>query len=129
MAKIKYNIEKIKELESNKYVKSCTNKNINFTKEFKVKVLELSKEWIFYKEIFKLLWFPEYIYSSRIPKLSLDRWKSNINKKWIIEEDKWRKKKEIIDFDKMSLKEQNEYLKTKLAYLEELNRLMNWNYP
>jgi hypothetical protein len=34
----------IKELESNKYVKSCTNKNINFTKDFKIKVLELDRQ-------------------------------------------------------------------------------------
>ena len=129
MAKIKYNNEQIKELGNNKYVKSCTNKNVNFTKKFKVKVLELDKQWMFHREIFKLLWFPEYIFNSRIPKLSLDRWKVNINKKWIIEENKWRKKKEIIDFDKMTLEEQNEYLKTKVAYLEELNKLIDWGYP
>jgi len=129
MAEIKYNNEQIKELENIKYVKSCTNKNINFTKEFKTKVLEIDKQWLFYREIFKLLWFPEYIFNSRIPKLSLDRWKLNINKKWVIEDNKWRKKKEYFDVSKMSKDEYIEYLEAKLALTEELKRLENRNYP
>lgn len=129
MAEIKYSKEQIEELLKNKYVKSCTSKNVNFTKEFKIKVLELDKKWLFYREIFKLLWFPEYIFNSRIPKLSLDRWKVNINKKWVIEEKKWRKKKEYFDVSKMSKDEYIEYLEAKLALTEELKRLENRNYP
>jgi len=129
MIKIKYNKEQIKELKSNSNVKNCTQKHIVFTKKFKIKVIELSKQYISPKEIFKQFWFPEYVIFSRIPSLSVDRWKRNINKKWIIEENKWRKNKEIIDFDKMSLKEQNEYLKTKVLFLEELNNLLKSDYP
>jgi len=129
MREIKYKNEQIKELENNKYVKSCTNKNINFTKEFKIKVLELDKQWIFHRKIFKTLWFPEYIFNSRIPKLSLDRWKININKKWVIEENKGRKKKEYFDISKMNKDEYIEYLEAKLALTEELKRLDSRNYP
>jgi hypothetical protein len=40
MAEIKYNTKQIEELLNNKYVKSCTNKNISFTKECKIEVLK-----------------------------------------------------------------------------------------
>ena len=129
MWEIKYNNEQIKELESNKYVKSCTNKNINFTKECKIKVLELNKKWIFTKEIFQSLWFPEYVINSKIPSKSLDRWKRNIKIKWLIEENKWRKKKEKFDVSKMSKDEYIEYLETENAILKELKKLIDWEYP
>ncbi len=129
MWEIKYNNEQIKELESNKYVKSCTNKNINFTKECKIKVLELNKKWIFTKEIFQSLWFPEYVFNSKIPSKSLDRWKRNIKIKWLIEENKWRKKKEKFDVSKMSKDEYIEYLETENAILKELKKLIDWEYP
>lgn len=129
MRKIKYTQEQINELLKNKYVKSCTSKNITFTKELKEEALELEYKWIFRKEIFKNLWFPEYVYNSMIPTKSIDRWKRNLNKKWIIEESKWRKKKEKIDFNNMTLEEENEYLKAENAYLKELKKLIEWNYP
>lgn len=129
MWEIKYNNEQIKELKSNKYVKSCTNKNINFTKECKIKVLELNKKWIFIKEIFQSLWFPEYVFNSKIPSKSLDRWKRNIKIKWLIEENKWRKKKEKFDVSKMSKDEYIEYLETENAILKELKKLIDWEYP
>jgi len=129
MTQIKYTESQIEELKYNLNVKNCTSKHIVFTKEFKIEALELSKKYISSKEIFKQFWFPEYIIFSRVPELSINRWKRNVNKKWIIEENKWRKKKEIIDFDKMSLKEQNEYLKTKVLFLEELNNVLKSDYP
>lgn len=129
MREIKYNNEQIKELESNKYVKSCTNKNINFTKECKLVVLELNQKWLFTKKIFEKLWFPEYVINSKIPSKSLDRWKRNIKRKWLIEENKWRKKKEYFDLTKMSKDEELEYLRAKVAILEELKKLVDWDYP
>jgi hypothetical protein len=129
MTQIKYTEEQIKELKWNLNVKNCTSKHIIFTKEFKIKAVELSKKYFSPKEIFKQFWFPEYVIFSRVPALSIDRWKRNLNKKWIIEENKWRKKNEIIDFDQMSLKEQNEYLKTKVLFLEELNNVLKSDHP
>ena len=129
MREIQYTKGQITELENNQYVKSCTNKNINFTKECKLKVLELNKKWIFIKEIFEKLWFPEYIINSNIPSKSVDRWKRNMNIKWIIEEKKWRKKKEKFDLSKMTKNEELEYLRAKVAYLEELKKLVDWDYP
>lgn len=129
MREIKYTEEQITELLKNKYVKSCTSKNITFTKECKISALELEKQLVFRKEIFKMLWFPEYVFNSEIPTKSIDRWKRNIDKKWIIEENKWRPKKEKIDFNNMTLKQENEYLKAENAYLKELKKLLNWNYP
>jgi len=128
MTKIKYNEEQIKELKNNPYVKNCTTKSLIFTKDCKLKALELDKKWIFYKEIFKELWFPKYIINSKIPKNSIFRWRRNISFKWKIEETKWRKKKEYIDTTKMTKNEYIEYLEAKLALMEELERLSNSGY-
>lgn len=124
MAEVKYNSEQIAELLANKYVKSCTSKNISFTKECKIEVIKQWKKWIFYREIFKNLWFPEYIINSKIPERSYNRWKRN-NKKWEIEMKKWRPKKEKIDFNNMTLEQENEYLKAKLAYYQEIKKYLD----
>lgn len=118
MALIKYNEIQIEELKRNKYVKSVTNKNINFTLKCKLEVIRLSKKWMFYRDIFKKLWFPEYVVKSKVPERNYNRWKTkNIN--WNIEDKKWRPKKEEIDFDNMTLEQENEYLRAKLALYEE----------
>ncbi len=62
MAWVKYNETQMKELKSNKYVKNVTNKSIIFTLKCKLEVLKYSKKWLFYKDIFKKLWFSK-IYS------------------------------------------------------------------
>ena len=129
MAEIKYNDKQIKELLKNKYVKNCTNKNITFTKEFKLELIKQSNKWFFYKDIFKKFWFPKYIINSEIPRNSLNRWNKNINIKWVIEENKWRKKKEYFDTSKMTKDEYIEYLEAKIALIEELNKVDFWKYP
>lgn len=127
MADIKYNASQIKELKINKYVKNVTEKNIIFTIECKNEVLRLSEKWIFYTEVFRKLWFPEYIIKSKIPQRSYHRWK-NKNKNWKIEDVKWRPRKEKIDFDNMTIEQENEYLKTKLAFYEEMEKyLKSWS--
>jgi len=125
----KYNDSQIEELKNNINVKNCTKKHIVFTKEFKYKSLELAKKYISAKEIFMKFWFPEYVVNSEIPSNSLARWKK-LSKKWVVEETKWRpKKEENIDFSKMNLKQQNEYLKTENLYLKELHKQIYWEYP
>lgn len=124
MQSIKYNEEQIKELKAIKYVKNVTSKHIVFTRECKNKTLELSKKWLFYREIFKKLWFPEYITNSNIPEISYQRWKKNLEK-WNIEGIKWRPKKEQIDFNNMTKEQYIEYLETKVAYLEEIKKYMD----
>jgi len=129
MTKIKYIKEQIKELKSNSNVKNATEKHIVFTKEFKLKAVELAEKYISAKEIFKQFWFPEYVINSDIPSNSLARWK-RLTKKWIIEEKKWRpKKEENLEFSQMSTKEQNEYLKAENLYLKELHKQIYWEYP
>lgn len=126
MALIKYNETQIEELKKNKYVKNATSKNINFTLECKLEVLKLSNKWIFYRDIFKKLWFPEYILNSKIPERSYNRWKTK-SKNWNIEDKKWRPKKEKVDFDNMTLEQENEYLRAKLALYEEFaNYMKSW---
>lgn len=128
MALIKYNETQIEELKKNKYVKNCTKKHIVFTKVFKFEAVKLHKEMI-PKEIFKKFWFPDYVINSEIPKNSVARWEKNINNKWQIEDKKWRPKVEKIDFDNMTLEQENEYLRTKLALYEELADYMKTWLP
>lgn len=124
MRLLKYNESQIKELKRNKYVKSVTSKNINFTLECKLEIIKLSNKWIFYKEIFRKLWFPEYVINSEIPRNLVNRLKNNL-KKWKIEDKRWRPKVEKIDYDNMTLEQENEYLRAKVAYLEEINSYIN----
>ena len=119
MQKIKYNNTQINELKAIKYVKNVTEKHIVFTTECKLKVVELSKKWVFSREIFEKLWFPTYVINSEIPIESLKRWKRNLTKKGVIEEKKWKSKKEEIDFENMTKEQYIEYLEAKLALYEE----------
>ena len=129
MTENKYNNSQIEELKNNINVKNCTKKHIVFTKEFKYKAVELAKKYIWAKEIFMKFWFPEYVINSQIPSNSLARWKK-LTKKWVVEEIKWRpKKEENIDFSKMNLKQQNEYLRAENLYLKELHKQIYWEYP
>jgi len=129
MALIKYTEEQIRELLLNKYIKSCTSKNITFTKECKLEALRLEKINWNRKKIFELLWFPKYVFNTGIPTKNIDRWKRNIKSKWVIEEKKWRKIKENLDFSKMSKDEYIAYLEAKILLSEELKRLDSWKYP
>lgn len=132
MTKIIYTESQIKEIELNKYVEKCTTKQIRFTNEFKVELLKLADKWLFYREIFDILWFPEYVIKSKTPERTYTRYK-NIKKSnwliWLIWTKKWRPLKEKIDINKMNKDEQVEYLKTKVAYLEELHKTAYWHYP
>lgn len=129
MLEIRYNNTQIKELKDNKYVQNCTQKHIIFSKECKNKAIKLLQQNLSTKEIFEKLWFPEYIINSKIPAKSLNRWKRILRENWITELKKWRPKKEKIDFDNMTLEQENEYLKAKLALYEELEKHIKWWYP
>lgn len=128
MAKQYYTDIQVQELSNNKYVEKCSKKYITFTKDCKIEFLKLSQERIFYRDIFKILWFPDYIVQSKIPERSYNRWKRNLQN-WILESKKGRKKKEKTDISKMTLEEQNEYLRAEVAYLKELHKQIYWHYP
>lgn len=129
MWEIKYTDKQIKELLNNEYVDKCTWKYISFKKDFKLKVLDLHKKWIYIKEIFEMCWFPDYVVNSKIPINSLNRWKNNLIRKWELEKTKWRKKKERIDKSKMTKDEYIEYLETENAVLKEIKKLIDWDFP
>lgn len=124
MTVIKYTEANIKELLKNKYVKSCTSKNVNFTLECKKQAILLNNKWLTTKEVFEKLWFPKYIINSNIPWSSINRWRKN-KKKWNIEEQKWRPKGNKVDFNNMTQEQYIEYLETKLAYYEEMKKYIN----
>lgn len=145
---MKYTEEQLKELKlNNKYIKDIKNNRIYYTSKFKEEYDKMIKKWIHYKQIYELLWFPEYIINSTIPKESYKTWKKK-NKKlnntnWNIKI-KQNKKNENIniklekqkksldmknaDLDNMTDKEKKEYieyLETQVAYLKELNEYIN----
>ena len=132
MTKIIYTDSQRQEIERNQYVEKCTSKQIRFTNECKIEVLKLADQWFFYRDIFKSFDFPKYVVNSKVPERSYTRWK-NIKKTsgliWLIWAKKWRPVKEKVDITKMNKDEQVEYLKTKVAYLEELHKSAYWNYP
>ena len=130
MAGIKYTKNQILELEANKYVEKCSSKSITFTKECKIKAVELWEKWNFSKEVFSQLWFPYYISDSKTPIRCINRWRKN-NEKWNIESKRWRKKNMNPNFDisKMTKEEYIEYLEMKLAIAEEIKKIDSWNYP
>ncbi len=132
MSKLSYTKVQIKELESNKYVKKCTTKQIRFTNEFKIELLKLVNTWKFYRNVFKILWFPEYVIMSKVPGRSYTRWKDLLKNKWLdwlIWAKKWRPIKEIQVVSKMTLEEQVEYFKAENSYLKELHKVAYWEYP
>jgi len=132
MSKIIYTKSQIKEIESNKYVEKCTTKQIRFTNEFKIELLKLADKWLFYREVFDKLWFPEYVTKSNVPWRTYTRYK-NIKKTnwliWLIWTKKWRPTKEKMDIKKMNKDEQIEYFKTENAYLKELHKIAYGHYP
>ena len=128
MARVHYSSEKMQELLNNPYVKKCSERYITFTKECKIEFLKLSGQWLFYKDIFRVLGFPSYIVDSDIPKNSYIRWKRNLQN-WILEWKKGKPKKEQKDFDSMWLIEQNAYLQAENTYLKELHKTIYWHYP
>ncbi len=132
MSKIEYTNEQIQELLNNPYVKDCSSKYITFTDEFKTKVLELDNKWVYHRKIFEDFWFPDYIFKSKIVSQSLWNWRFKMKNKginWLINTQKWRKKKEKFDTSKMTKDEYIVYLEAKLALSEELKKLSKWNYP
>ena len=132
MAEVKYSESQIKELEWNKYVEKCTGKQIRFTNECKIEVLKLADTWIFHREVFHKLWFPEYVVFSKVPWISYTRWKNIRNKNgliWLIWAKKWRPTKEKKNISQMSLEEKNTYLQAEVAYLKELHKTAYWQYP
>ncbi|MDD3119780.1 MAG: hypothetical protein PHF46_00005, partial [Candidatus Gracilibacteria bacterium] len=70
-----------------------------------------------------------YIINSEIPKNAIARWEKNINEKGQIENKKGRAKLEKIDFDNITLEQENEYLRAKLVLYEELADYMKTGLP
>jgi len=138
MKKTSYNSNQIKELLKNSNVKSCKWKYITYTKKCKHLAVELYNKWIPYKEIFIKLWFPEYIINSEIPKKSLKNWRNFVKNNWIENLwnlKQWRLKKDTkhkdseLSSSNMTKDEELEYLRTKVAYLEEVKKYFNEEFP
>lgn len=128
----KYSLEQAEELEWNEYVKSCSEKYLQFTDTFKVEALKQDIEWKYHRDIFRDAGFPDFIVTSAVPKESLWNWRHVLKHhwwEWVMSKKKWRKKQEKIDISKMTLEEQNEYLRAEVAYLRELYAFVHEKSP
>ena len=143
MSHKEYTPEQIIELSQNPYVAKCSSKYISYTYECKEKILHLyEKEGLWSREAFLYLGFPTYIVYSTLPKNCVKTWKKIVWEQWLIwlkESKRWRKKKEKSlwwnwwswwvppQFDEL------EYLRAKVAYLEEENKVFKliraWKNP
>lgn len=132
MSNKEYNKVQIELLKTNKYVKGCTSKYITFTDEIKIEAMKLCNKWMYFRDIFKHFWFPDFIINSDVPKNAIKGWKRRIKinwLSWLIQTKKWRKKKEKIDISNMTQEEKIKYLETENAYLKELHKVAYWHYP
>lgn len=126
MRKPIYSEEQIEEINQNIYVKNCTSKSISYTPEGKIKAVDMQKPDLTPKDIFRLLWLPEYVYNTDFPRKCLQRWTRMVRYNWIeaLEKDKrwtwkWPTK---VDTSNMTMEEENTYLKALLAYTKEENK-------
>jgi len=132
MTKIPYTREQTWILRSNQYVKSCTEKYITFTDDCRITALKLDDQKWYFRDIFRYLWFPDFIIDSEVPRSSLKGWRKRVRNKGaagIIEAKKGRKTKEKIDISRMTKDEYIQYLEAKTAYLEEIQKKIYGDYP
>lgn len=140
MSNKNYTPDQIIELTQNPYVSHCSIKSISYTYECKQKILNLyEKEWFWAREAFLSLGFPMYVIHSSLPKNCVKAWKNIVSKKWLIwlkESKRWRKKKEKSSWWNWwvpSQFDELEYLRAKVAYLEEQNKVFKliraWKNP
>jgi hypothetical protein len=92
----------------------------------------LDKKWVYFRDIFRHFWFPDFIVDSEVPKQTLKNWRNNMKTNWLswlIGKRKWRPKKEKVDISKMTPEEKILFLETENAYLKELHKEAYWHYP
>lgn len=130
MSKNIYTHEQIQILQSNQYVKSCTEKCITFTDDCKIRALKLDNEHWYYKDIFRYFWFPEFFIDSEAPLRTIKNWRHALKTKWLVNMvDQKRGRKKKIDTSKFTKDEYIQYLEARAEYLEELHRRTAWRYP
>ena len=127
MNHIKYTKDQREELWQNKYVKNCSEKYITFTDECKIEAMTLKESWIYSRDIFKALGFPDFILHSQVPIQSLKNWSMRLKARgilWFKETKKWRKMKEKQDLSNMSKDDYIAYLETQVASMKEIQNFL-----
>lgn len=138
MSNKSYTSSQIQELLAHPGVLSCSEKYLSFTVAFKQQALDLSmREFVSPRKVFEHFWLPLFITETSLPKDALKDWKKRLKNKWIdglMNQKKWRPKVEkppwwvswTSSFDEI------EYLRAKVAYLEEENKAFRliraWRY-
>ncbi len=125
MTKMKYSKKQLEKLSKNIHIKSCTQRYITYTDDFKIKAIKLYNDWLYPKRIFRDFGFPDFVVETEAPKWALKRWRKKIKEWWftnLVSSKKWRKKKDNLDISKMNKDEYIEYLEAKVAYQNELHK-------
>lgn len=138
-----YTASEITELLSHPWVLSCTSKYLSFSSDFKKQALDLYiEDHLSPRRVFLRLGLPDFIVYSSLPKNTLKDWKKRFNS-WWIEELIWKKKGRPKSekppwwmgkwMGKDGTFDELEYLRAKVAYLEEENKafilIRAWKNP
>lgn len=133
-----YTPSQIQELQNHPWVLSCTEKYLCFTPVFKEQALDLyMRQYLSPRRVFSQLNLPDFIIYSSLPKNTLKDWKKRFLETWISglsSKKKWRPKRENPPWliGKEGTYNELEYLRAKVAYLEEENKAFRliraWKY-
>ena len=114
-------------LLSNIYVQNCSEKYITFTDIFREKVLGLQRDGIYWKDIGRILGFPEWFLKRDTLKQNIKNWKKKYKtegENGLIGKKKGRKKQEKKDTSQMSKDEYIEYLEAQIAAMSEVQEFL-----
>jgi hypothetical protein len=115
-----YSSEQIKHLRRNPNVERCTDKQITYTEDFKMKAVKQSSSGMGATDIFLKAGFDVIMFRKDFARDTIKRWKSTVKKGGLTglsAESRGRPRKEQKVIDKESV----EYLKDKIEYLEAEN--------
>jgi transposase-like protein len=124
MIKSKFTEEQIRELRSNKYVVRCSDKNITYSKDFKILAVRQYIDGKSSSQIFREAGFNLYALGIDVPKCSLKRWRKTFKMQGLdgLQTDR-RGGKRINKptMEGLTAEQRIEYLEAKVAYLKEEN--------
>ena len=124
MSKKLFTTDEINTLKENKYVKNVTEKGITYTNEFRKQYINLITNGSTKRQAFKTLGFnPEILGEIRMQSFH-NRMKRNIRNNKSIEDTRTTHSGRKKDINKLSEKEQIEYLKQENLMLKAENELL-----
>jgi transposase len=114
-------------LLSNIYVQNCSEKYITFTDIFREKVLGLHRDGVYWKDIGRILGFPEWFLERNTLKQNIKNWKKKYKiegENGLIGKKKGRKKQEKTEVSSMTQEEYIQYLEAQIAAMSEVQEFL-----